>query len=191
MAIWPPLAALVIYLTLEVNWRWGLVLVVPVLLAWQWISLRRQANAALVAAFSARDELGGQVAQAEVRKDTVRLIIAELREICDGTEYEPPQYLLDTSGSRPRRHPRLSDQPSTGQCPMTARAPRTDSRSSRTSRNDGHRESRKGWKSRESRKLSKGRQSRPPIVKPLVADPPRTTTPLTSSCPDGGGGGSS
>jgi hypothetical protein len=78
MALWPPLAALVIYLTREVSWWWVLAMVVPVLLAWQWISLRRRANSALVAAFVARDALGGPVAQWEVRKRAIRKIREEM-----------------------------------------------------------------------------------------------------------------
>ena len=96
MALWVPLTALVIYLTVKVSLWWVFALVVPVLLAWQWISLRRQANAALVAAFVARDELGGQVAKAEVRKGTVRSITEHLSEMNErNPNYWPPRYLLE------------------------------------------------------------------------------------------------
>jgi hypothetical protein len=71
MALWPPLTALVIYLALEVNPFWLSALVVPVLLAWQWISLRRTANTALIGAFVAREEqLGG--AEDAARTDVIK-----------------------------------------------------------------------------------------------------------------------
>jgi hypothetical protein len=69
MALWPPLTTLIVYLALEVSPWWWFALVVPALLVWQWISLRRKANDKLVAAFVARDELGGQAAAAEIRKN--------------------------------------------------------------------------------------------------------------------------
>jgi hypothetical protein len=99
MALWPPLAVLVLYLTVNVSWVWAFALAVPLLLAWQWISLRRQANAALVAAFVARDELGGSVAQAAVRKGTVRLMIEQLTELHErDREYQPPSFLIEYVG---------------------------------------------------------------------------------------------
>jgi hypothetical protein len=94
MAIWPPLTALVIYLALEVSSWWWFALVAPVLLAIQWINLRTRANNALVAAFVARPELGGQPAQEQVRRRAVQLIGDFLRE--HGVEdvpqslYSPP-----------------------------------------------------------------------------------------------------
>ena len=81
MALWLPLAALVIYLALEVSWWWWFAIVVPALLAWQWLTLRRQANSALVAAFVAREEqLGGekQEARAEIAKGAILNFIAPL-----------------------------------------------------------------------------------------------------------------
>jgi hypothetical protein len=68
MALWPPLSALVIYLAVAVSWPWMFAMVLPALLAWQWIGFRRQANAELVTAFVDRDELGGELAKREVRR---------------------------------------------------------------------------------------------------------------------------
>lgn len=105
MALWPPLAALVFYLAVNVSWWWGFAMVLPVLLAWQWISLRRQANTALVAAFVAR--LSDEVAKTEVRKGTIRNIYTRLRE----SGYEPPQYLLEYA-EKPTRPPPPPSRPS-------------------------------------------------------------------------------
>jgi hypothetical protein len=66
MALWPPLLVVVTYLALKVSLWWWFALLLPALLAWQWISLRRQANDALVAAFVARN-LGGEDAVLEIR----------------------------------------------------------------------------------------------------------------------------
>ena len=57
MALWPPLVALAIYLAVTVSWWWIAALVLPAMLAWQWISLRKRANDALVTAIAARSEL--------------------------------------------------------------------------------------------------------------------------------------
>jgi hypothetical protein len=57
MALWPPLAAVAIYLALWVNPLWLLALMLPAFLSVQWISLRRQANDALITAVATRPEL--------------------------------------------------------------------------------------------------------------------------------------
>jgi hypothetical protein len=56
MALWPPLTLLVMYLAIQVSWWWAFALLVPALLVWQWLSLRRQANDALVLALFASEE---------------------------------------------------------------------------------------------------------------------------------------
>jgi hypothetical protein len=55
MATWPPLTALVTYLAVKVSPWWSLAFIVPVVLAWQRKSLRKQANDALVTALVVRD----------------------------------------------------------------------------------------------------------------------------------------
>jgi hypothetical protein len=57
MALWPPLAAIAIYLAVSVSPLWLLALILPAFLAVQWISLRRQANDTLITAVAARSEL--------------------------------------------------------------------------------------------------------------------------------------
>jgi len=57
MALWPPLALLVIYLAVSASAAWFAAVLIPALLAWQWISLRQRANDALFAAIAARAEL--------------------------------------------------------------------------------------------------------------------------------------
>jgi hypothetical protein len=57
MALWPPLASIVAYLTAMVASLWAVALVVPGMLALQWISLRRQANDALVTGMATRDDV--------------------------------------------------------------------------------------------------------------------------------------
>jgi hypothetical protein len=57
MALWPPTAAIVLYLTIAASLWWLAALAVPALLAWQWTSLRRRANDALLTAIAAREEL--------------------------------------------------------------------------------------------------------------------------------------
>jgi hypothetical protein len=64
MALWPPLAALAIYLAVAVSLWWSAVLTVPALVAWQWISLRRQANDALITAIAGRGELSRLLSEA-------------------------------------------------------------------------------------------------------------------------------
>ena len=106
MALWPPLTAIMIYLALKVSPWWWVALVVPVLLARQWFSLRRHANAALVAAFVAREELGGE-AKTEVGKGTLRHIS---KHFTVGGLEPPPQYLLDypkKAAPPPSRQPAL------------------------------------------------------------------------------------
>jgi hypothetical protein len=71
MAIWPPLGVLAIYLAAAVNPLWLLALVVPAILAWQWVSLREQANDALVTVLASSEDLGRPVVQ-HVREDVVR-----------------------------------------------------------------------------------------------------------------------
>jgi hypothetical protein len=66
MALWPPLAVVVLYVAVAVSKWWIYALTLPLLLVWQWISLRRQANDALVAAFVAK-EPGGENAASEIR----------------------------------------------------------------------------------------------------------------------------
>lgn len=70
-AIWPPLAVLAIYLAVAVNPLWLFGLVVPIVLAWQWISLRKQANDALVTVLAARPTLNEPVTH-HVREKVAR-----------------------------------------------------------------------------------------------------------------------
>jgi hypothetical protein len=56
----------VLYVAVAVSKWWIYALTLPLLLVWQWISLRRQANDALVAAFVAK-EPGGENAASEIR----------------------------------------------------------------------------------------------------------------------------
>jgi hypothetical protein len=57
LAIWPPLTVLSIYLASTVSLWWLLALLLPAALAWQWTSLRRRADEALMMAIAAREEL--------------------------------------------------------------------------------------------------------------------------------------
>ena len=64
MALWPPLAAVAIYLAAVLSSWWLTLLALPVLLAWQWVFLRRRANDAPVTAIAARTELAQEFVNA-------------------------------------------------------------------------------------------------------------------------------
>jgi hypothetical protein len=70
MTLWPPLVALVVCLAWRASWIWVAALAVPSLIAWQWLSLRRHANDALVTAIVARDELNEEFTRNVVAERT-------------------------------------------------------------------------------------------------------------------------
>jgi hypothetical protein len=70
MALTPPLAVLAAYLSLAVSWWWLLTFAVPALLAWQWMSMRRRADDALVTAVVTHPDLSEPVAD-YVIKDAI------------------------------------------------------------------------------------------------------------------------
>ena len=61
MALWPPLALLVGHLAFAASASWTFAIVVPSILVWQSISLRRHANDALITVLVAREELSTPV----------------------------------------------------------------------------------------------------------------------------------
>jgi hypothetical protein len=103
MALWPPLAALTLYpLAAQVSGWWLGALVIPALLAWQWISLRRQATESLVAATAARPELQEMfvegVEQTRQREET--------RLTAEGFRALRARYPRDAQPSSPADSPR-------------------------------------------------------------------------------------
>jgi hypothetical protein len=56
MGLWPPLAAMALYLAFAESPWWVLALALPSVLALQWMALRRTANDALVTAIAAKDQ---------------------------------------------------------------------------------------------------------------------------------------
>jgi hypothetical protein len=86
MAMWPALTVLVTYLVVAVSPLWTLAFVLPIVLAWQWISLRRQANDALVTSLVARDTLGAPVlahAKTLLVRDAARTAVQRARKDVD------------------------------------------------------------------------------------------------------------
>jgi hypothetical protein len=89
MALWPPLAALILCFMTSVNVFYAAGLVVPAALAWQWLTLRRASNDALVTAIAVRPELRATLLdglrsqpldddlQAVALDETVRTTLAE------------------------------------------------------------------------------------------------------------------
>jgi pimeloyl-ACP methyl ester carboxylesterase len=56
MGLWPPFAAIALYLAVAESPLWALGLALPIVLAVQWLALRRTANDALVTAIAAKDQ---------------------------------------------------------------------------------------------------------------------------------------
>jgi hypothetical protein len=107
MALWPPLCVVMVYVTFAVSWWWWFALTLPLLLGWQWISLRRQANDALVAAFVAKQP-GGKDAVSEICNTAeTELLDYEKRSREDDVRYEAAKRAATHAG-------RVSSSPSEG-----------------------------------------------------------------------------
>jgi hypothetical protein len=88
MALWPPLSGLTIYLMITVSTGWIAALLLPALLAWQWFSLRRRANAALITAIAARPEL-----RESLIEDVKRAIDDENERTLDANEVRQREFV--------------------------------------------------------------------------------------------------